>query len=72
MPIRIALWGGASLSNVGDQMLFDAVETGLGHRLPEARFARFCPWAADGSLVDRKSTLLNSSHRALSRMPSSA
>lgn len=51
MPIRIALWGGASLSNVGDQMLFDAVETGLGHRLPEARFARFCPWAADGSPV---------------------
>src|SRR5512146_890987 len=46
MPIRIALWGGASLSNVGDQMLFEAVETGLGHRLPGAEFTRYCPWAA--------------------------
>lgn len=45
MPIRIALWGGASLSNVGDQMLFDAVETGLGRRLPGAEFTRYCPWA---------------------------
>jgi polysaccharide pyruvyl transferase WcaK-like protein len=46
MPVRIALWGGASLSNVGDQMLFDAVETGLGQRLPGAGFTRYCPWAA--------------------------
>jgi polysaccharide pyruvyl transferase WcaK-like protein len=46
MAIRIALWGGASLCNVGDQMLFDAVETGLGRRLPGAEFARYCPWAA--------------------------
>src|SRR5690348_3688152 len=46
MAIRIALWGGASLGNVGDQMLFDAVETGLGRRLPGAEFARYCPWAA--------------------------
>ena len=45
MAIRIALWGGASLCNVGDQMLFDAVETGLGRRLPGAEFARYCPWA---------------------------
>lgn len=45
MPIRIALWGGASLSNVGDQMLFDAVESGLGRRLPGAGFTRYCPWA---------------------------
>jgi polysaccharide pyruvyl transferase WcaK-like protein len=51
MPIRIALWGGASLCNVGDQMLFDAVETGLGRRLPGAEFTRFCPWAADGGPV---------------------
>ncbi len=47
MPIRIALWGGASLCNVGDQMLFDAVETGLGRRLPGAEFTRYCPWAPD-------------------------
>ena len=46
MAIRIALWGGASLCNVGDQMLFDAVETGLGGRLPGAEFTRYCPWAA--------------------------
>src|SRR5512142_1451974 len=45
MPVRIALWGGASLSNVGDQMLFDAVEAGLGRRLPGAEFTRYCPWA---------------------------
>jgi polysaccharide pyruvyl transferase WcaK-like protein len=51
MPIRIALWGGASLCNVGDQMLFDAVETGLGQRLPGAEFTRFCPWAADDGPV---------------------
>jgi polysaccharide pyruvyl transferase WcaK-like protein len=51
MPIRIALWGGASLCNVGDQMLFDAVEAGLGRRLPGAEFTRYCPWAPDGGPV---------------------
>jgi len=45
MAIRIALWGGASLGNVGDQLLFDAVEAGLGRRLPGAEFTRYCPWA---------------------------
>jgi hypothetical protein len=49
--LRIALWGGASLSNVGDQLLFDTVQSGLGQRLPGAEFARFCPWAADGGRV---------------------
>ena len=52
MPVRqrprIALWGGASLSNVGDQLLFDVAQDGLARRLPGAQFARFCPWAADG------------------------
>jgi polysaccharide pyruvyl transferase WcaK-like protein len=52
MPVRqrprIALWGGASLSNVGDQLLFDVVQSGLARRLPGAEFARYCPWAADG------------------------
>jgi hypothetical protein len=46
--LRIALWGGASLSNVGDQVLFDVVQGGLARRLPGAEFARFCPWAQDG------------------------
>jgi polysaccharide pyruvyl transferase WcaK-like protein len=49
--LRVALWGGASLSNVGDQMLFDVTEHGLAQRLPGAEFARYCPWAADGGTV---------------------
>ena len=37
--LRIALWGGASLSNVGDHVLFDGVQDGLAQRLPGAEFA---------------------------------
>src|SRR5215469_8855828 len=43
--LRIALWGGASLSNVGDKLLFDVVESGLARRLGNAEFVRYCPWA---------------------------
>jgi Polysaccharide pyruvyl transferase len=43
----IALWGGASLSNVGDKLLFDVTRAGLAERLPGAGFTRFCPWAPD-------------------------
>lgn len=47
----IALWGGASLSNVGDRMLFDVVERELARRMPGATFIRYCPWAGDAGDV---------------------
>ena len=41
-------------------------------RLPDGTLWMHAPGPIDDALADRKSTRLNSSHRSLSRMPSSA
>jgi hypothetical protein len=49
MP-RVALWGGASLDNIGDQLLMTVTAAELGRRLPDAKFGRFCPWSDGGGI----------------------
>ena len=51
MTLRVALWGGASLNNVGDQLLMDVAETELRRRAPGCEVVRFCPWS-DGPPVE--------------------
>jgi hypothetical protein len=43
--MRIAVWAGSSLPNVGDRLLAAVTETELSRRLPGAEFAHFCPWS---------------------------
>lgn len=43
--MRIALWGGGSLDNVGDQVLMEVAERELRRRIPDCTVVRFCPWS---------------------------
>ena len=62
--LHIATLFRAQVNDVGDK--FGSAPAGLGFR------RRVSPECRDGPIRDRKSTRLNSSHRSLSRMPSSA
>lgn len=48
--MRIALWNGSGLDNVGDRMLDWVNRRELSARLPSAEFVTFCPWT-DGPAV---------------------
>jgi len=48
--MRIALWNGSGLDNVGDRMLDWINRRELAARLPGAEFVTFCPWT-DGREV---------------------
>lgn len=45
--MRIALWNGSGLDNVGDRMLDWVNRVELGSRLPSTEFQSFCPWEDD-------------------------
>src|SRR5437879_3406891 len=43
--MRVALWSGSSLNNVGDRLLAMVTELELARRLPDTGFEHFCPWS---------------------------
>src|ERR1044072_5494043 len=42
--MRIALWNGSGVDNIGDRLLDYVNRQELGRRLPTACFETFCPW----------------------------
>lgn len=43
--MRIALWNGSGLDNIGDRLLDQANRVELGKRIPSATFETFSPWS---------------------------
>src|SRR5438270_3390741 len=53
--MRIALWNGSGLDNVGDQLINAVTRKQLQARIPEGRFQSFSPWP--GSVTPQRLTI---------------